>query len=158
MEEDVKDVADVADIADIAEVAEVAEVADEVDESEEADVEAVRKESMLLLEGYRQGSGMSKEDLDEAVGTLQEMVEAIGQGRISVEHVRMAIHAKNYDRAVAEARREGELAGRNTRIEQLMPELTGGRQDNTPRMPSAGPGRSKAQVKPSIFSLAGEAR
>lgn len=128
------------------------------EEKKERSYEENLHDSMTLLAGYRLGSNMSEEELEEALNLLKEIGREVGKGKITIEMLRMSINALRYDTAVSEARKEGELRGRNARISELMPaSVESKNQDTTPRMPSSG-AAGAGRKRPSIFSLAGEAR
>lgn len=63
----------------------------------------------------------------------------------------LLIKGSEFDTAVEQARKEGEVIGRNARIEQLLAEERAG--DGVPH-PSAGSGSFDSRQEPSIFDLA----
>lgn len=81
-------------------------------------------------------SGISDEDVDKALEHLAKMSLDFVKGNFSVDDVDMILKALNHDADVADASREGEVKGRNTRIvEKLRKQKEG---DGLPIMTSGG--------------------
>lgn len=147
------------------------EIKDAIDDPERMDaiaaankeyVERVSKEKELE-ETYKQNLETSLSDLsrmqeekglsDEQVESAMQLISSIANdyimGKISPETIDIALKAMNYDTDVAEASQEGEIKGRNTKIEERikreksgdgMPADLSGRNNNTqkrtPKIPS----------------------
>lgn len=95
--------------------------------------------------------GDNDADVDSAFELMKLIASNADQGVYTTEHIQLLLKALGYDKAVEKARAEGEVAGRNSRIEQLLATATPG--DGIPAI-----GGSNAQVtahRPrSIFDVA----
>lgn len=112
-------------------------------------------ESLKMLAGYQAGSDMSDEQMDESLLMLLNIAYDIQCGIIGVEMMRSAGRALKYDNDIVQARHEGEVAGRNSKIEQLIAEHTTVANE-VPHLPSASV--NSAPRKKTIFDLAAQAR
>lgn len=106
------------------------------------------------LESYVQQNGISDDDLDAAMQRLTEICRDYILGKVSPETVEMLMKGINHDSDVAAASQEGEIAGRNARIEET---LRKPQSDGTVPLggKNAAPPRKKT---PSIFDIAAQAR
>lgn len=77
-------------------------------------------ESLKMLEAYQQEHGMSDEDVDKAMELLVVIVKDGIKGKFSPESVDMAVKAIDYDMDVEDARAEGEIAGKNAKIDEKL--------------------------------------
>ena len=77
-------------------------------------------ESLKMLEAYQQEHGMSDEDVDKAMELLVGIVKDGIMGKFSPESVDMAMKALDYDMDVEDARAEGEIAGKNAKIDEKL--------------------------------------
>lgn len=96
------------------------------------------------------------EEWNEAFALLFSIVADMANGVITPASAETLLHAVSFPREVETARREGEIAGRNARIEEQL--RTPVRSDAVPSLQgsrSAAPPRPRTQ---SIFDLAGQAR
>lgn len=85
---------------------------------------------------------------------LKGVYNEAGEGIISEETAMVIARGMDYERAVAQARLEGEVTGRNSRIEERL--LSEAETDGVPH-PGCGQGTSRRGKTTSIFDLAREA-
>ena len=96
-------------------------------------------------------SGISDDDIDKALEHLAKMSLDFVKGNFSVDDVNMILKALNHDADVADATREGEVKGRNTRIvEKLRKQREG---DGLPNMASGGNVAPKKPELPDMGAL-----
>ena len=72
------------------------------------------------LERMQQEDGYSDEDIDNAMSFLVGIMKDGIVGKFTPESIRMAMSAINHDADVAVAAREGEVKGRNAKIEERL--------------------------------------
>ena len=84
----------------------------------EAQYEKNFPESVAAIERWIEESGTAEESVDAAVTALSKICGDFILGKIAPETIEMLIKAENYDMAVETAQYEGEVAGRNSRIEE----------------------------------------
>ena len=89
--------------------------------------------------------------MEEILRIVAEIVLNVLKGKVSSALLLMILNAKNFDKAREEAFREGEIAGRNARIEK---EYFPGVDDGIPSFRDAKP---KTRHNNSIFSIARDA-
>lgn len=113
--------------------------------------------SLEMLKGAQAELGLSDEEIDEAVDLLMKIANDAIVGKFSRESFEMALGTLHREADIANARREGETAGRNAKIEEKLRKpgrngdgvpMLGGR-NNTPR---------RKESQSSIFDIAEEAR
>lgn len=75
-------------------------------------------ESMQMLDELSQERGLSDETVDAAMDLLAGIVDDAIRGRFRRENVEMALNALQRDADLENARAEGEIAGRNAKIEE----------------------------------------
>lgn len=78
------------------------------------------KETLSLLEQMQQEEGLQDEDIDKAMDFLVGIMRDGILGKFSRESIEMALKAISYEADVAQADREGEVRGRNSRIEEKL--------------------------------------
>jgi hypothetical protein len=83
-------------------------------------------ESLQTLEQMQQSEGLSDDDLDAAVGKLLQIASDAVIGKFAPETIKLMLNAINYDKDVAAAGDEGEVRGRNTKIEEKLRKPKGG--------------------------------
>ena len=109
------------------------------------------EESLKVISDYQQQNGLSDEQVDGAMEFL------IGMGKFTAETIGMAMKALNYDTAVEEANHEGEVRGKNTKIEEKLRKRQKG--DGIPNLNSGkGSGATTKRSNRGIFGLAEEAK
>jgi hypothetical protein len=98
--------------------------------AKEKDLEETYKknlaESLQTLEQMQQSEGLSDDDLDAAVGKLLQIASDAVIGKFAPETIKLMLNAINYDKDVAAAGDEGEVRGRNTKIEEKLRKPKGG--------------------------------
>lgn len=75
-------------------------------------------ESLKLLDNMAAERGVSDDAIDGAMKQLASICKDFMLGKISAETIEMMLKAQNHDRDVADAKYEGEVAGRNAKIEE----------------------------------------
>lgn len=108
-------------------------------------------ESMKMLSKMQQERGLSDETIDAAMDLIMNMTNEAILGKFTPETVEMALKAVNHDAEVENARSEGEVAGRNARIDEKLRRSKGG--DGMPVMGGTG-STSSAPRKLNIFDYA----
>lgn len=112
-------------------------------------------DSLQLLRGFAAGRGLSTENLDSVLLSLFRLTRDTARGIVTIENIEKLLKALTYDSDMANARYEGEIAGRNARIEIEMRKTFDS--DGVPRM--SGKSTSGASALPgSIFDLVRSAR
>lgn len=98
------------------------EFAKRVAENDEYEAQYERNfpESIRNIESWMQETGHSEEDVDKALETLTKICGDFILGKFTPETVEMILKALNHDSDVAAAAEEGEIAGRNARIEEKL--------------------------------------
>ena len=127
-ESELSELSEVSEKSELSELSELSEVSDNSDNSDSSD-----------SSDNSDPSGLKEK--------LQSWLSQQAEERL-LELVRLGM---DYDRAVAEARRQGEETAKNKRIEELMEECAQG--DGVPH-PFSGSGSFDTRRAPSIFDLA----
>lgn len=101
--------------------------------------------------------GVSDEVIDDAITLLSTIVKDGIVGKFSPASLEMAIKAVSHDRDVADAAYEGEVRGRNAKIEEKLRKAAGG--DGTARLngSSSMPVAANSKTR-TIFDIAEDAR
>ena len=86
----------------------------------EAQYEKNFPESVQKLESWMKESGQTEEAVDNAVVVLSKICGDFIVGKFSPETIEMIIKAQNYDADIEQAQLEGEVAGRNSKIEEKL--------------------------------------
>lgn len=114
------------------------------------------QQSLVRIEGFRDGSNLPMEKVEGAVNSLLRVAADAAKGIISTEGISLLVKASEYDDAIAKARAEGEVAGRNSNIkEQLRDDKK--KSDGVPALGGTSAGSGSAHPA-TIFDLAGFAR
>lgn len=121
----------------------------------EEEYQANLPESLRNIEEMQQAEGLSDEDIDAALEMLTNIAHDAIVGKFSPESIRMALKAKYHDDDVEQAATEGEVRGRNARIDAKLRHRQAG--DGVPQIDGAN-NVATPQQKDSIFSLAAGAR
>lgn len=97
-------------------------------------------ETLTTLETMQQDEGLSDEDIDSAMDFLVGIVRDGIMGKFTRESVAMALKAIRHDSDVEQADREGEVRGRNTKIEEKLRKgsKNGGGKGGSREMPDLG--------------------
>lgn len=99
--------------------------------------------------------GLSDEQVDKAMALLQSIVSDGVMGKFTPDNIKMALKAISHDEDVALAAEEGEVKGRNTRIEEKLRKSAKG--DGMPTINSKNNNVAQAKRGSSIFDLARQA-
>lgn len=91
--------------------------------------------SMKLLEQMQAERGLSDEQIDGAMDFIMKMVNEAIMGKFTPETIDMALKAINHDAEVEAARAEGEVAGKNAKIDEKLRKTKAG--DGLPAMGGA---------------------
>lgn len=111
--------------------------------------------SLVRLDGYRSGRRIDEATWREVFGLLLSIVGEAACGNIATGAVETLLRAVRYERDIDLARREGEVTGRNARIEEAL--ATPRRDDGVPAL-QGNHGGTAGRKPRSIFDLADEAR
>lgn len=76
--------------------------------------------SIAAIEKWASEKGVSDDDIDNAVTALSKVCGDFILGKIAPETIEMMLKAQNYDADVEQAQLEGEVAGRNAKIEEKL--------------------------------------
>lgn len=113
------------------------------------------RDSLKYLGGYRAGKEPLAEEWQGVFAMLFSMVSDLARGVITPATVETLLKAAGYERTLMMARREGEVAGRNVRIEEHL--RAPQKSDGVPSLQGTGSGSATRRTR-SIFDLAGQAR
>lgn len=76
--------------------------------------------SLQAIETWATEKGVSDDDIDNAVTALSKLCGDFILGKIAPESIEMILKAQNYDADIEQAQMEGEVAGRNAKIEEKL--------------------------------------
>lgn len=98
------------------------EFAEKVAKSDEYDAQYEKNfpESAKAIDAWQQQNGIDDETIDKAFVTLSEICANFIVGKFSPGTIEMIIKAQNYDNDIEQAQIEGEIAGRNAKIEEKL--------------------------------------
>ena len=108
-------------------------------------------ETLKTLETMQQKEGYSDDDIDKAMSFLVGIMKDGIVGKFTPESIKMALNALNHDDDVDTAAREGEVRGRNTRIEEKL--RRGQRGDGTANLDGKNGGQGRARQMPDLGAL-----
>ncbi len=108
-------------------------------------------ETLVTIEQIQQEENLSDEDVDNVMEFLINIMKDGLLGKFSAESIRMAIKAINHDLDVQEASHEGEVKGRNAKIEEKL--RKGGKNDGTANLAGKNGGGGKAQPMPDLGAI-----
>ena len=134
------------------------EFAKRVAESREYDAQYEKNLPLSLsaIEAWAKEQGINDEDIDDATTILSRICGDFILGKIAPATLNMILKAKRHDTDVANAREEGEIAGRNAKIVEKMRNSKKG--DGITNLNGRnGTPSQKANKKQSVFELAREA-
>lgn len=123
----------------------------ELEESYQQNLES----SLSDIEQIQSEDGVSDDQIDAAMSWLIGIIGDGVRGKFAPETIRLALKAQGYDAAVADAAHEGELRGRNAKIEERLRKSREGDGVSSLGGRNGGTGGMR---KASIFTLAEEAR
>lgn len=113
------------------------------------------QETAATIEALQEQEGIADEEIDDIMEFLVGIMKDAILGKFTAESILMARKAINHDSNVAEAEREGEILGRNAKIEEKL--RKGSRNDGTADLNGRNGGKTAPQRKAGIFALAEEA-
>lgn len=108
-------------------------------------------ETLAMLETMQQEEGLSDKDIDTAMDFLVGIVRDGIMGKFTRESIVMALKAIRHDSDVEQADREGEVRGRNTRIEEKL--RKGGRNDGTANLGGKNGGNGASREMPDLGAI-----
>ena len=76
--------------------------------------------TIKVIDEVQAEMGLNEEDIDAAVGLIHSIAADYIGNKITADNLRMAINAIKHDDDVAQADKEGELRGRNAKIEEKL--------------------------------------
>lgn len=112
--------------------------------------------TLSMLEQKKQELGLTDEQLDAAADWIKEVTNDAVIGIIKPETLEMALKAINHDADIAAASAEGEIRGKNAKVEATLRRSKRG--DGTPTLAGANNAPAPARQKGSIFDIADGAR
>ena len=122
----------------------------------EEEYKANLAESMAMLDKLQQERQLDDEVVDAAMDMVMKIANEALMGKFTAETIEMALKAVTHDAEVENARTEGELAGRNAKIdERLRKPMTG---DGTPMLAGSNNAPTRRRDNDSLFAMAREAR
>lgn len=132
------------------------EYAERIAQEEQYEVEYQKNidATFTMLETLQKEEGLSDEDIDKAMDYLVDVMRNGLLGKFSKESVLMALKAIKYDSDVMQADREGEVRGRNSKIEEKLRKHKDG--DKLPTL-SGKHGNVGLRKPKTMFDLANEA-
>lgn len=114
-------------------------------------------EFLGMLEQMKQERNLSDETIDAAYDLIKKITNDAVVGKITPETMDMALNAINHDADVAKARTEGNIAGRNTKIEEKLRKPKTG--DGTPNLAGSNNSPTSQSKRPmNIFDYADAAK
>lgn len=113
-------------------------------------------QTLTNIEQVQAQRGLSDDQVDEAMAFLQAIVSDGVLGKFTPESIDMALKAISHDADVEQAAHEGEVKGRNTKIEEKLRKEKKG--DGIAALGSKNNSIPKARRSISVFDLAREAK
>lgn len=113
------------------------------------------KTTLEMLEQKQQKLGLTDEEIDAAADWIRDVTNDAVIGIIKPETIDMALKAINHDADIAAASQEGEIRGKNAKVEAQLRKPKRG--DGTPALAGAN-NNSAPQRMNSIFDIADGAR
>ena len=112
--------------------------------------------TLAMLEQKQQSDGLTDEKIDAISDKVTEITNDCVIGIIKPETVDMILKALNHDADVTAASEEGEVRGKNAKVEAKLRKPNRG--DGTPTLAGANNAPAPQRNKGSIFDIADEAR
>lgn len=109
------------------------------------------EETLKIIEEKKAADGLSDEQIDQAMGWLMAVVKDAVLGKFSAETIDMAIKAQNYELEVENARQEGEVLGRNAKIEEQLRKPKKG--DGTAQLDGKNGGTPRPAARPDFGAI-----
>lgn len=111
--------------------------------------------SLEMMKQTQEELGLSDEQLDQAVDLLMGIANDAIVGKFTRESLDMALKAINHDADMENARAEGAVEGRNTKIEEKLRKPKSS--DGAPMLAGSNNAPARKAPRNSIFDLASEA-
>lgn len=109
------------------------------------------KDTLSLIESLQQEKELSDEEIDKAMDFLINIMRDGLLGKFSKESIIMALKAINHDADVEQADYEGEIRGRNSKIEEKL--RKGTRNDGTANLAGKNGGGATSRQMPDLGAL-----
>lgn len=116
----------------------------------------MQTKTLPMLERKKAELGLSDEEIDAAADWIKEVTNDAVIGIIKPQTIDMALKAINHDADMAAAAAEGEVRGKNTKVEAQLRKPK--RSDGTPTLAGANNAPAPRQSGNSIFALADGAK
>lgn len=113
-------------------------------------------ETLSTIEAIKQEEGRTDDEIDDAMAFLSKVMHEAALGKYSRESFAMAFKALNHDTDTEAAAAEGEVKGRNAKIEEKLRKPQGG--DGMPDLAGKNGSPSRRNGQRSMFDIADEAR
>lgn len=113
-------------------------------------------ESIEAINKFQEERGISDDMMDAAGSLITKIASDALIGKFSPETFEMALRAVSHDADVENARTEGSIAGRNSKIEEKLRKPTTG--DGTPTLAGSNNAPTRKASSMSMFDLADEAK
>lgn len=113
-------------------------------------------DSMDVLERIQNDRRLGDETIDAAMDLIMKITNEAILGKFTEETINMALNAVNHDADVENARTEGTVAGRNSKIEERLRKQQGG--DGMPVLGGSSNAPRERRKPVSMFDLANEAK
>ena len=114
------------------------------------------EQTLANIEAVQSKMGLTDDEVDKAMAFLQTIISDGVLGKFSTESIEMALKAMNHDADVAQAAHEGEVKGRNTKIEEKLRKEQKG--DGLPSINSKNNNVTQARRGNTIFDIARQAK
>lgn len=108
-------------------------------------------ESLINLEKAQIEYGLSDDQVDNSMSWLIGIAKDAMMGKFSPETIEMAIKAQNYDNDIEQARIEGEVRGKNTKVKETLRKPTKG--DGAPQLAGKNGGQKSAHSMPDMGAI-----
>lgn len=114
-------------------------------------------ESIAIIGNIQRDRGLSDETVDAAMELIMKVTNEAIMGKFTEETMDIALKALNHDADVENATAEGEVAGRNAKIEERLRRAKSGG-DGMPVMAGSNSGVREQSRPKSMFDLAADAK
>ncbi len=108
-------------------------------------------ETIDTLNKLQEDEGLSDDDIDQAMDLLMGIAKNGILGNFSRESILMAVKALKYDDDMEQASSEGEIRGRNTKIEEKL--FKGGKGDGTANLGGKNGGKTSSRPTPDLGAI-----
>lgn len=112
-------------------------------------------QSLQMMQEAQEQNGWSDEQVDAAWQQLFKIVDDAVMGKFDPETLKLLMNGSNYDKAVATAQQEGEIKGRNAKIEEKLRKQQ--QSDGTAHLNGKNGRAPRRTADQSIFALASQA-